>query len=341
MIEQKLFGTDHSGRKVYAYTITDDKLSVTLLDRGACVQSIVFDGVDVALGYDDVAGYESEQGYLGATIGRYGNRIQYGKFTLGGKTYDVGQNEGEHHLHGGFVGYDKQFWSVEILDQTAICMSLTDSGAQTGYPGTAQVHVTFRVSENALIIDYDAVCDEDTPINLTNHTYFNLSGAGQGDILDTRLQIEASAYLPVDEAMVPHGILRKVAGTPFDFTAAKPIGRDINAQDKQLLLAGGYDHNFCLIGEGFRPVCQAYSPRSNILMTCLSDQVGLQLYVGNVLETTHAKNGGTGYHKHEGFCLETQGYPDAPNQPSFPSTIVSAGEHYTAKTAYAFVKESE
>ncbi len=341
MVTKSIFGTDKNGNTVTLYRIENGDLTAEILDRGATIRSLIFQGVDVALGYDSVADYEENDGYLGATIGRYGNRIAAGKFTLNGKEYQVHCNEGgKNHLHGGNVGYDKLIWSEEKVEDNALTLSLVDSGAESGYPGTLNVSVRFSVAEDALLIEYSAVGDEDTPVNLTNHCYFNLNGAGSGNVLNTRLQIHGTHYLPVDEGLIPNGILRKSVGTPFDFiTAAKAIGKDIGAEDKQLRLGGGYDHNYCLDGEGFRLVLQAYSPESGIVMNCLTDEPGVQLYTGNVLSTEVGKGSDHGYGKHDGFCAETQHYPDSPNQPAFPSTVVKAGEKYESKTAYAFSKE--
>ncbi len=340
MITKSVFGTDKNGNVVTNYRIENGDLTAEILDRGATIKSLSYQGIDVALGYDSVAGYEENGGYLGATIGRYGNRIAEGKFCWNGKEYQVDCNErGKQHLHGGNIGYDKLIWKEQRLEENALTLSLTDDGTGAGYPGVLQVKVRFLVEKDTLLIEYSAIGDKDTPINLTNHSYFNLSGAGNGDILDTQLQISASHYLPVDENLIPTGVLAKTSGTAFDFTKAKSIGRDIKIEDVQLALGGGYDHNFCLDGEGYRTAIKAYSPKSKIIMCCLTDQPGVQLYTGNVLSTSQGKGTENGYEKHGGFCLETQHYPDSPNQAAFPSTILKAGQTYNSKTAYAFSKE--
>lgn len=337
---KKIFGTDRKGNTVTAYTIAKGKLSATILDRGATIQSLVYDGVDVCLGYDTVEAYEQNEGYLGATIGRYGNRIAEGKFHLNGKTFDVGRNEKEkHHLHGGEIGYDKLMWTVTEHTADALTLTLTDRGEQSGYPGTVEVGVRFSVVEDALLLEYSALADEDTPFNPTNHCYFNLNGVGVGDVLEHKLQLFATRYLPVDAGLIPTGVFRPVADTAFDFvTAPKAIGRDIRAEDRQLFLGGGYDHNFCIDGEGFRPHAQVYSAQSGIYMTVFSDQPGVQLYTGNVLETMVGKGTETGYGHYGALCLETQHYPDSPNHPQFPCTVLKAGERYESKTAYGFTK---
>ncbi len=341
-MKKELFGIDQNGNAVTAYTIEEGKLQARILDRGATIQSLVYDGVDVCLGYETVADYEAMDGYLGATIGRYGNRIAEGRFTVNGKEYDVGRNEGGmHHLHGGAVGYDKLMWTCAEHTESSLTLSLRDDGSLNGYPGVLEVSVRFSIKEDSLLLEYSALGDEDTPFNPTNHCYFNLGGVGSGDVLDTRLQLAASRYLPVGEGLIPTGVLRKVTGTAFDFTDAKPIGKDIAAKDAQLALGGGYDHNFCIDGEGFRIHAQAYSPKSGIFMTTLSDQAGVQLYTGNMLETTVGKGTADGYQKHDGFCLETQHYPDSVHRPDFPSVWLRAGERFESKTAYCFMKESE
>lgn len=341
MIKKSVFGTDKNGNVVTSYCIQDGNLTVEILDRGATIRVLKYRGVDVALGYDSVAGYEQNDGYLGATIGRYGNRIANGQFTVNGKAYQVDRNEGGmHHLHGGNVGYDKLFWKETEVGDNALTLSLLDNGIQSGYPGTLQVTVCFLVKEDTLWIIYTAQGDEDTPINLTNHTYFNLNGAGNGDILDNELMIYASKYLPVDEKLIPTGALCETVGTPFDFVSdMKSIGRDITKPDQQLSIGGGYDHNFCLDEGGLHVAVKARSPKTHIVMSCLTDQPGVQLYTGNMLSTTVGKGTENGYEKYGGFCLETQHYPDSPHYPSFPSTILKAGQKFISKTAYAFSKE--
>ena len=343
MVTKNFFGNDKNGGAVTSYLITKGDLTVEVLDRGATIRSIIYKGTDVVLGYDDVAGYEQNDGYLGATIGRYGNRIKAGKFTLDGKTYEVGCNEKDkNHLHGGFVGYDKLMWQESKLEENALTLRLTDDGATNGYPGVLNVNVRFSIEDDALIIEYSAAGNEDTPLNLTNHAYFNLGGVGSGDILDTRLQINATRFLPVDDDLIPTGVLRKVAGTPFDFTAPKSIGKEIDIADQQIALGGGYDHSFCLDGEGFRPVVHAFSPKSGITMACFTTEPAVQLYTANFLATAVGKAAcgkAEGYGKREAFCLETQHYPDSPNQGAFPTTVLRAGEQYYSKTAYAFMKE--
>ncbi len=288
------------------YTIHGNAdLSVSILTYGATLQSIRFKGVDVALGYNTLADYKAMGGYLGATVGRYANRIAGGKFTLKGIEYDVGCNEeGRGHLHGGKVGMDKKIWKSRTLSGTAVRMTTVLADGEEGYPGELKVGVLFEVEGNTLRITYEGLSDKTTVFNPTNHCYFNLNGENGANVTNHLLQINAKAYTPVDDLLIPTGELRPVQGTAFNFTVAKPIGKDINAPDDQVQLCGGFDHNFCLEGEGLRMAAAATSPETGIRMECHTDQPGVQLYAGNYLDTPVGKSGPMG--KHQGFCLETQ-----------------------------------
>lgn len=337
------FGAMPDGRPVERITLEGvNGLSASVLTYGATLQSLCFDGRDVVLGYDCLEDYRRCGGYQGATIGRYGNRIAGGQFMLGGKTYDVGCNEnGRGHLHGGAVGFDKSMWDAEILSdggEPSVRFSRISEDGEMGYPGRLEVSVTFTVrAENALEIAYHAVSDKDTVLNLTNHAYFNLNGYDGGDILDTVLTIDADAITPVDDKLIPTGEFLAVEGTPFDFRAGKPIGQDMEDPLPQLRLGGGFDHNYVLNGTGFRRVLSAFAPKTGIRMDCLTDQPGVQLYTANGLKTNVGK-GGTGLYRHQGFCLETQHYPDSPNHPHFPSTLLKAGAAFESVTRYVFSK---
>lgn len=329
-IEKTAFGTAEK------YTIRGNgQLDVSILTYGATLQSICYKGVDVALGYNDLEGYQTMDGYLGATVGRYANRIAGGKFTLNGKEYDVGCNEaGRGHLHGGKLGLDKKIWRAEVLGGNALRMSTTLADGEEGYPGNMQISVTFTVEGNDLRIAYEANTDQDTVFNPTNHCYFNLNGQDGAPITNHLLQLNAPAYTPVDEVLIPTGELRPVQGTAFDFTVAKPIGRDIKANDPQLTLCGGYDHNFVLQGEGLRQAAVAVSPDTGIRMACYTDQPGVQFYAGCCLNNPVGKSGPMS--TYQGFCLETQTFPDAPNHPSFPTAELKAGETFRSVTEYRF-----
>ncbi len=310
-------------------------LSVSILTYGATIQAIHYKGVDVALGYNALEDYQKMGGYIGATVGRYANRIAGGKFTLNGVEYNVGCNEeGRGHLHGGKIGLDKKIWKAEPLNGTALRLTTVLADGEEGYPGELQVGVLFEVAENTLRITYEGLCDQDTVFNPTNHCYFNLNGQDGAPVTNHLLQINAQAYTPVDNLLIPTGELRPLRGTAFDFTVAKPIGKDINADDPQIKLGAGYDHNFCLQGEGFRLAASASSPATGFRMECFTDQPGVQVYTGNYLENPVGKSGPMG--KHQGFCLETQTYPDAPNHPAFPSATLPAGKPFRSVTEYRF-----
>lgn len=342
-MQTSTFGKNRLGEEITRYEISSGKLSAYILDEGATLQSLIFDGTDVVLGYDNIAHYERNEGYLGATVGRYANRIARGQFTLNGKHFQLDCNEkGKTHLHGGQKSVCFKKWSVTSHREDEITLSVTDQG--DGYPGTVTLSVRFSVKDDTLGIAYSAVSDEDTPINLTNHAYFNLGGVGSGDILDTVLTLSASEITPVDADLIPIGELWSVAGTPFDFRAPTAIGAHIADHERQLMLGGGYDHNFCIDGTGLRPFCTAFSPKSGITLTGFTDQPGVQLYTGNCLSTDAGKAAAgkeKGYGKFEGFCLETQHYPDSPNHSSFPSTVLKAGETFQSTTLYSFKRSGK
>lgn len=329
-IEKTAFGVAEK------YTIRGNgELDVSILTYGATLQSIRYRGVDVALGYNDLEGYKTMDGYLGATIGRYGNRIAEGKFTLNGVQYDVGCNEsGRGHLHGGKIGLDKKIWRAEILGGNALRMTTALADGEEGYPGAMDISVTFTVEGNDLQIAYEATTDKDTVFNPTNHCYFNLNGQDGAPITNHLLTLNAPAYTPVDEKLIPTGELRPVQGTAFDFTVAKPIGQDIKSADPQIQLGLGYDHNFVLAGEGLRQAAVAESPDTGIRMECYTDMPGIQFYAGCCLNNPQGKSGPMG--QFQGFCLETQCYPDSPNHPSFPTTVLKAGRVFRSVTEYRF-----
>lgn len=329
-IEKTTFGAAEK------YTIRGkDQLEVSLLTYGATIQSICYKGVDVALGYNDLEGYKTMGGYLGATIGRYGNRIAGGKFTLNGKEYDVGCNEtGRGHLHGGKIGLDKKIWAAEVLGENALKMTTTLADGEEGYPGNMEIAVTFTVEGNDLRIAYEATTDQDTVFNPTNHCYFNLNGQNGAPTTNHLLRINAPAYTPVDELLIPTGEVRPVAGTAFDFTVAKPIGQDMKSEDPQVVVCSGFDHNFVLAGEGFRLAAEAVSPDTGIRMECYTDQPAVQFYSGCCLNNPLGKSGPMGLF--QGFCLETQTYPDAPNHPEFPTSELKKGETFRSVTEYRF-----
>lgn len=338
---KRLFGKTSDGREVYAYTITNGKISAEILDFGATLRSIYVPDKngnvsDVTVGYDDFAPYETSTAYEGKTVGRYANRLSGGRFEIDGREYNVEKNEnGVTCLHGGGE-FSFNFWKAESFSDSTVTFSYESEDGSFGFPGKMEASVTFTVTErNGVEIRYRAWADKDTIINFTNHTYFNL--AGKGDILCHLLKINANAFTPTDKMNIPTGEIKSVASTPMDFREFKVIGRDIGADYEQLVNAGGYDHNFCLIGEKgkMRAVAEACDTVSGRRMTVYTDLPGVQLYTGNFIERRAGKGGRENY-KNCGFCLETQYYPDTPNQKNFPQCTFRAGEEYKSVTVFEF-----
>ena len=344
------------GQPVYLYTLSCGRqMSVEITNYGGIVRSILVPDragrvENVALGFPGLADYVenstrpasggSGTTYFGATIGRYANRIANGKFTLDGRTYHLPKNNAPNTLHGGPDAFNTRVWDATTekeQDFVALKLAYTDPDGYNGFPGTVKTEVTYQLTDdNKLRIDYRATTDEPTVINLTNHTYFNLAGEGSGDIYDHLLKINAEAYTPTDETLIPTGVISPVTGTPFDFRVMKPIGRDIRDGDEQLVLAHGYDHNFVLDGSGMRLVSVAEDPQSGRVLLTYTDQPGLQFYTGNFLVGDLVGKGGHAYRQSDGFTLETQHLPDSPNQPDFPSTVLVPGEEFTSTTIYGF-----
>jgi aldose 1-epimerase len=340
MIVKNLFGTTADGREVYVYTIRNsNETAVDIITYGATVNSIYVadrNGVfaDVLSGFDTVEGHEKYSDYQGMTVGRYANRIANGTFEIDGVKYEVEKNErGITCLHGG-AELSTAIWNAIVIDDNSVEMTYTSPDGAMGFPGKVDFRVTFTLHEdNALKIDYFAVSDKKTVINMTNHAYFNL--AGKGDILGHELMINADAYTPIDENSIPTGEIRPVEGTPFDFRVSKPIGKDIAENDDQLAIGRGYDHNFCL-NDGDGPAAVAYDPESGRMLEVFTDLCGVQLYTGNIVDGTNLGKGGKPLEKHAGFCLETQFYPNTPNMPEFPQCTIDAGEKFTSCTVFRF-----
>ena len=340
-VTERVFGQLPTGETVRKYTLSGASgLTVSVITYGATIQEILFNGQDVALGFDTLEGYLENTSFQGAMIGRYGNRIAKGLFTLNGTTYDVGCNEGGFgHLHGG-NGFHGRVWEAAVLnagDEPSVRFTYQSKDGEEGYPGNLSVAVDVTVTaENALRFRYEATTDKDTVVNLTNHTYFNLHGWQNGTIMDLNLQLAADEFTPVDARFIPTGEIRGVEGTPFDFRVAKPIGRDMDLADEQLAICGGYDHNFVIGQNGVaKTFARVESEKSGIGMECVTDQPGVQIYVSNGLAEKSGK-GGVALYKHQGICLETQHYPDSPNHPNFPSTTLKAGDTVVSETSYRF-----
>ena len=331
------FGSTRAGEEVRAYTITNAAgASAVLLDYGATVQSLLVpdrDGklTDVVLGYDSVAGYEDGGAFIGATIGRVGNRIGGACFSLGGKTYALAKNDGENTLHGGKKGFDRHMWQAEIVDALSVRFFRLSPDGEENFPGNLQVSVLFTLDDDcALRIVYDAVSDADTLVNLTNHSYFDLSGCGRA--MEQMLWLNAERFLELGAGTLPDGVQLPVEGTPFDFRTPKPVGRDIDADDEQLRAGGGYDHNFCL-GGGHAATLE--SGVTGIRMDTFTDLPGVQFYSANCLGEQTGK-GGRKMQDRCAVCLETQLYPNAMNCWGFPSPVLRAGQRLHSTTCYAF-----
>ena len=340
------FGKTSDGAAVEMFTLTNT--------NGVCVKAITYGAIitslrvpdrtgqlgDVVLGFESLDGYLKGHPYFGCVVGRYGNRIAKGQFTLEGKTYTLATNNPPNHLHGGKVGFDKFVWTAEpVKGQNAVTFARTSPDGEEGYPGNLKVRVTYTLSDkNELIVDYHAATDTATPVNLTQHSYFNLAGAGSGDILGHVMTIDADRYTPVDDTLIPTGELASVANTPFDFRKPTPIGARIDADHPQIKNGKGYDHNFVLNrkGSALQRAARVVEPKSGRTLEVSTMEPGVQFYTGNFLDGTITGKGGHVYKHRNGFCLETQHFPDSPNKPNFPSTILKPGQEYKTRTVFTF-----
>jgi aldose 1-epimerase len=297
---------------------------------------------DVVLGHDEVGGYAPNRGYLGALVGRYANRIAGGTFTLDGTKYSLARNNGPNHLHGGARGWDQAVWRAKPFEresEAGVVLTHASKDGDEGYPGTVSAEVTYTLTDrNALRVDYRATTDKATVINLTQHSYFNLAGARAADILGHELTIDADRYTPVDDALIPTGELVPMAGTPFDFRTPTAIGARIANDDVQLKRGRGYDHNFVLTrqGDGLSLAARVYEPLTGRTLEIATTEPGIQFYSGNSLDGTITGKGGRAYGHRSGFCLETQHFPDSPNHPDFPSTVLRPGAQYQSTTVFTF-----
>ena len=325
---------------VYAYTIKNNKgLKAVISNYGGTVLSLWTpdkSGVpgDIILGYDSLAGYRQKANpYFGALIGRYANRIHHGTFQIDGKTYTLDLNNSGNSLHGGLKGFDKVIWTVNLVNDSSLAISYLSRDGEEGYPGNLNVKVVYSItSENGLMIDYTALSDMKTPVNLTNHAYFNLSAGKDSTILSEEIKINASRYTPVDDSLIPTGKIVTVEKTPFNFLTTKKIGKDIDR------VKGGYDHNFVINRKdsGIAVAAELYDPESGRRLIVKTTQPGIQFYTGNFLNGTLTGHDGKKVVKHGALCLETQHYPDSPNQPSFPNTILGPGQTFHETTVYLF-----
>ncbi len=335
----KEFG-NANGTPVQMYTLKNGKLEADILTYGGTIRAIRVPDkngnvTDVVLGYDTIEEYMKNAGYLGAIIGRVGNRIENGSFVLNGKEYNIGKNCGTYTLHGGFHGFNEKVWKANPINDYTLEVSCLSPDGEEGFPANLKVAVVYTLTEKGLRLDYAAEADDDTVTNLTNHVYFNLSGEGNGTILNTVLTLDADEITPTDENLITHGEFMKIKNTPFDFNEPKEIARDIEADDKILKECGGYDINYVLNGSGLRKFATAESPLTGIKLNAYTDRPGVQLYVGNFLDGAKGKKGHT-YGKREGFCLETQNFPNAVNCKQYPSSVLKKGEIFKSTTVYEF-----
>lgn len=347
-VKKGSFGKTADGRAVEIYTLKNSTGAESkIITYGGTVVSLKMPDkrgkfADVVLGYDSIGNYEKGQSYFGALIGRYGNRIGKGKFTLGGTDYALAKNNGENHLHGGLKGFDKVVWTARpSVDAAGANLELTylSRDGEEGYPGNLSVKVVYTLTENnELKIVYSATTDKNTVVNLTHHSYFNLAGAGAGEILNHQLTLYADRFTPTDDGSIPLGELRAVKGTPFDFSTATAIGARINQDEQQLNWGKGYDHNWVLnkTGGALALAATVYEPTTGRVLEVSTTEPGIQFYSGNYLDGAIKGKNGKDYPRRSGFCLETQHFPDSPNKPEFPTTVLKTGETYSQTTVYKF-----
>jgi aldose 1-epimerase len=342
------FGKMPDGASVDIYTLTNTHgVEIKALTYGGIIQSLrVPDKAgrfsDVVLGFDGLAGYLAEHPFFGAIIGRYGNRIGKARFTLDGRTYKLAANNGPNHLHGGVRGFDKVLWNAEQAktgEGPAVAFTRTSPDGEEGYPGNLNVRVTYTLTDkNELIVDYHATTDKATPVNLTQHSYFNLAGQASGTILGHELMLNADRYTPVDDTLIPTGELAPVEGTPFDFRKSTAVGARINQDHPQLEHGLGYDHNWVLNrqGSGLQLAARVHEPKTGRTLEISTTEPGIQFYAGNFLDGKLTGKEQAVYRHRTGFCLETQHFPDSPNKPQFPSTILEPGAEYRSRTVFTF-----
>jgi aldose 1-epimerase len=346
-IVKDTFGTLPDGKIVYRFTLKNDKgVEMQVINYGGIITSLKTPDKngkveDVVLGYDSLSGYLKSSPYFGALIGRYGNRIAKGKFKIDGTEYTVAGNNNGQHLHGGLKGFDKVYWDIEPMESSdgpALKLTYDSKDMEEGYPGNLHSEVVYTLTnDNELKLDYKATTDKKTIVNLTQHTYFNLTGNVKGDILNHELYLKADEFVPVDKVLIPTGKLEIVKNTPFDFTVATPIGKRIGEKNAQLTNGRGYDHCWVLSSkDSVKLAGSLFEPVSGRLVEVYTTEPGIQFYSGNFLDGTLTGKGGVVYKQHYGVCLETEHFPDSPNQASFPSTLLEPGKTYQTHTTYRF-----
>lgn len=328
-----------NGEAVYQYTMKNKDLEVQILSYGGIIRTLKYRGTDITLGRDSLEEYLSNAGYLGALIGRNGNRIENSEFTLNGKTYKLAANEGRNNLHGGNVGFDSKIWEVEEKGENALMLSLISPDGEEGFPGEVRVTVTYTLTEgNGLQIKYEGQTDSDTVLNMTNHAYFNLNGHNSGSTENHRLKLSCSFFTPNNEECMPTGEILSVVGTPLDFTEEKRLGDGFSKEYIQTAMVDGIDHNFVIDGVGMRHAASFTGDKTGIVMDVYTDSPGIQIYTGNAIEQGGAYKEGVDYPVHGGVCFETQKFPNAMKYSHFPSTVLRKGENYLTVTEYRFSK---
>jgi len=348
-ISVRPFGILDDGREVQLFKLQNAHgTTIEIMDLGATIVSLSTadasgNFANITTGFDNPQRYANGAGYMGAVIGRYANRIANGSFSLDGVEYSLAVNNGDNAIHGGLIGFDKKIWAADysdINDEAQLILTLISEDGEEGYPGTVNVTVVYTLNdENQLVIDYSATADKATIINLTNHAYFNLDGHDADSILDHEIIINADRYTPVNDESIPTGEIADVAGTPLDFRTAKTIGQDIESDHQQIQYGSGFDHNFVINHEQPAQLSHAasvYSPQSGRVLNVYTDQPGMQFYTGNFLNGSLVGNDGAVYERRDAFCLETQHFPDSPNKPNFPSTVLRPGELYQTRTIFEF-----
>lgn len=340
------FGTAPGGEPVFLIQLDNRTISCEIITFGATIRSVVVpdhngNPVDVVLGYDTLKEYVHNDGYLGATIGRFANRIAGGSFQLNDHTYTLAANNGRNHLHGGQKGFSHRVWHITNTEETSVTLSLFSPDGEEGYPGNLTCSVQFALEDNSLVIHYRAKSDQDTLCNLTNHSYFNLAGHNSGSALDQSIQIFARNYTPSNSESIPYGTIEPVAGTFMDFRSPAPIGAHIHEDFDQLNHARGYDHNYVIDGAigGLRTAAKAYSLTTGITLEAETTLPGVHFYTANFIPKQCPGKSGYAYGPRHAFCLETQFFPDSPNQPAFPSAVLKAGDEYKHCTVFRFTSQ--
>jgi aldose 1-epimerase len=342
IVHKRPFGRTAEGAPVEVYSLADDKIEVRVITYGGIIVSLRAPDRkgkldDVVLGVDSVEKYVTQTAHFGGIIGRYANRIAHGTFELDGHTYHIPKNDGDNALHGGTRGFDKVVWAAKQIPD-GIELTYVSKDGEQGFPGTLATTVRYTLTGEALRIEYSAITDKDTVLNLTNHSYFNLKGQGNGDVLGHVLKIDASRFTPVDANLIPTGELKSVEGTPLDFRTPHALGERIDADDPQLRLGHGYDHNFVVDHEPnqLAEAAEMYEPTTGRILRVLTTEPGVQLYTGNFLDGTITGKEGRVYNRRYAFCLETQHFPDSPNHPSFPTTELKPGQEFHSVTVFQF-----